>query len=93
MSPSPAAQERRLRVAGIRRAVAVLAVSAFLALWSGLFVQLRSGHDPALGTASSSAASSSSAGTGTATSDSTSGTDATTPSTTDSLPSATTSQS
>jgi hypothetical protein len=102
MPPAPAAQERRRRVAGIRRTVAVLAVSAFLALWSGLFVQLRSGHDPALGTASSStssggsSASSGSSGSTSANDDASAGsdgTDATTPSTSDSLPPATTSQS
>jgi hypothetical protein len=95
MPPAPAAQERRRRVAGIRRTVAVLAVSAFLALWSGLFVQLRSGHDPALGTASSSTSSGgSSASSGSSGSTSANdGTDATTPSTSDSLPPATTSQS
>jgi hypothetical protein len=84
LPPSPAAQERRRRVTGIRRTVAVLAVSAFLALWSGLFVQLRRGHDPALGATSS--ASSDSSG-------QTDGTTATAPATSDSLPSATTSQS
>ena len=90
MPPSQAAQQRRRRVVRIRRTVAVLAVSAFLALWAGLLVQLRTGHDPALGTASSSASS----GTSSSGADSgAAGSDTTTPSTSDSLPSATTSQS
>ena len=110
MPPSQAAQQRRRRVVRIRRTVAVLAVSAFLALWAGLLVQLRTGHDPALGTASSSASSgtsssgtsssgtsssgTSSSGTSSSGADSgAAGSDTTTPSTSDSLPSATTSQS
>jgi len=115
MPPSQAAQHRRRRVVRIRRTVAVLAVSAFLALWAGLLVQLRTGHDPALGTASSSASSgtsssgtsssgasssgasssgTSSSGTSSSGADSgAAGSDTTTPSTSDSLPSATTSQS
>lgn len=40
--------KRRQRVTRIRRQVIALAVAAFLALWGVIFVQLVSGHDPAL---------------------------------------------
>ena len=94
MPPSQAAQQRRRRVARIRSTVAVVAVSAFLALWAALFVQLRTGHDPALGTASSSAASGGAASSGSASSGSTSsGSTSSGDTGSDSLPPATTSQS
>ena len=40
---------RRLRTHRIRVAVAAAAASTFIALFSGLYVQMASGHDPALG--------------------------------------------
>jgi hypothetical protein len=50
--------EMRLRVARIRRLVAACAVAAFLALFSTIYVQMATGHDPVLGatTANASAA-------------------------------------
>ena len=40
---------RRERTHRIRVGVAAAAASAFIALFSGLYVQMASGHDPALG--------------------------------------------
>lgn len=48
---------RRLRTHRIRVGVAAAAVSTFIALFSGLYVQLASGHDPALGSTGSSSSS------------------------------------
>ena len=49
---------RRLRTHRIRVGVAAATVSTFIALFSGLYVQMASGHDPALGSTGSSASSS-----------------------------------
>ena len=46
--PSTALQTRRLRVRMIRRRVLGAATAVFLATTGGIFVQLVSGHDPAL---------------------------------------------
>ncbi len=40
------AREQRIRV--LRTRVVALAVALFVAVWSGLYIQLVSGHDPAL---------------------------------------------
>ena len=92
MTPSPATERRRRRVRDIRTTVAALAVSAFLALWSGLFVQLRSGNDPVLGASSTSTSATTSSS---STTSSSAGSDDTTSSDSDDteLPAATTSQS
>jgi hypothetical protein len=41
--------ERRRRIHRIRARVAAAAAATFLAVFSGLYVQMASGHDPALG--------------------------------------------
>ena len=46
--PHPAIAARRRRVHRIRTRVAAGAVSLFIALFSGLYIQMASGHDPAL---------------------------------------------
>jgi hypothetical protein len=46
--PSTSLQQRRLRVRMIRRRVVGAATAIFLATTGGIFVQLVSGHDPAL---------------------------------------------
>lgn len=43
------AARRRARVAQIRRTVAAVAVCLFIVLFSGIYVQMARGHDPALG--------------------------------------------
>jgi hypothetical protein len=53
---------RRRRAAAIRRWLIALAVAIFLAVWTVIFVQLVSGHDPALARATSSNSSSPGAG-------------------------------
>ena len=50
----------RARVLQIRRTVAAVAVTVFIALFSAIYVQMASGDDPALGTGTTAAASSSS---------------------------------
>jgi hypothetical protein len=40
--------EMRLRIARIRRLVAACAVAAFIVLFSTIYVQMASGHDPVL---------------------------------------------
>ena len=52
-TPHPALAARRRRIHAIRVRVAAGAVALFLALFSGLYVQMASGHDPALAKASS----------------------------------------
>jgi hypothetical protein len=46
--PDPV-RPRAQRAHRIRRTVVAGAVAAFVALWGGLYVQMRAGHDPALG--------------------------------------------
>jgi len=53
----------RARILQIRRTVAAVAVTVFIALFAALYVQMASGDDPALSTATSAAASSSSTAT------------------------------
>ena len=72
--PSHALQRRRRRIGRIRRATATVAATAFVALWGGLFIQLRSGNDPALGATVTSTAGAANGSTGTT------GTTGTTPS-------------
>ncbi len=48
------ARERRIHA--LRMRVVAIAVALFLAAWAGLFVQLVSGHDPALASSTSSVA-------------------------------------
>jgi hypothetical protein len=50
----------RARVLQIRRTVAAVAVTVFIALFSAIYVQMASGDDPALGTGTTAAATSSS---------------------------------
>ena len=47
--PHPAVAARRARVRRIRGRIAAAATALFLALFSGLYVQMTSGNDPALG--------------------------------------------
>jgi hypothetical protein len=47
--PHPAIAARRARIRRIRARVAAGATALFIALFSGLYVQMASGHDPALG--------------------------------------------
>jgi type IV secretory pathway TrbL component len=61
-SPTPSDDGRRLarqrvwarkqRTRGIRRRVAAITLSLFVALWVAIFVHLVTGHDPALGASS-----------------------------------------
>jgi hypothetical protein len=46
--PHPATAARRARVHRIRVRVAAGATALFIALFSGLYVQMATGHDPAL---------------------------------------------
>ena len=48
-TPHPAITARRARVRRIRARVAAGTVALFIAAFSGLYVQLASGNDPALG--------------------------------------------
>jgi hypothetical protein len=50
MNPDPAAlaARRRARIHNLRMRVAAGVLSAFLAIWCVLFVQLATGHDPAV---------------------------------------------
>jgi len=48
--PHPALLARRARVHRIRARVAAGATALFLAAFSGLYVQMATGHDPAVGT-------------------------------------------
>ena len=54
-NPHPAVQARRARLSRIRRSVAAVAVSVFLALFTTIYVQMVTGHDPALATSQTSA--------------------------------------
>lgn len=47
---------RRARTHRLRVGVAAAAASTFIALFAGLYVQMASGHDPALGSTGSSSA-------------------------------------
>ena len=47
--PHPAVAARRARVRRIRGRIAAAATALFLALFSGLYVQMATGNDPALG--------------------------------------------
>jgi hypothetical protein len=49
----------RQRVLQIRRRVAIVAIAAFIALFSGIYVQMASGDDPALTTTTKATTSSS----------------------------------
>ena len=53
----------RARVLQIRRTVAAVAVTVFIAVFSAIYVQMASGDDPALGTGTTAAATSSSSST------------------------------
>lgn len=53
-TPSNASRLERTR--RIRRLAVTGTVIAFVAVWGGLFVQLRTGHDPSLGTGAAAAA-------------------------------------
>ena len=48
-TPHPAVAARRARIRRIRARVAAGATALFIALFSGLYVQLATGNDPALG--------------------------------------------
>ena len=48
--------ERRRRLRVLRRRVVALGVAAFVAMWCVMYVQLASGHDPALSTKTASVA-------------------------------------
>ena len=50
----------RARILQIRRTVAAVAVTVFIALFSAIYVQMASGDDPALGTGTTAATTSSS---------------------------------
>ena len=50
----------RARILQIRRTVAAVAVTVFIALFAAIYVQMASGDDPALGTGTTAAATSSS---------------------------------
>jgi hypothetical protein len=63
----PAVAARRRRIHNIRVRVAAGAVALFIALFAGLYVQMASGHDPALAKSSSSAQVASSSATTTTT--------------------------
>ena len=54
-NPHPAVQARRARLSRIRRSVAAVAVGVFLALFTTIYVQMATGHDPALATSQTSA--------------------------------------
>jgi hypothetical protein len=48
--------ERRSRITAIRRRVAVVSLTAFIALFSTIYIQMAAGHDPALSQKGKSAA-------------------------------------
>jgi hypothetical protein len=56
-TPHPAVAARRRRIHRIRARVAAGAAALFLALFSGLYVQMASGRDPVLRTSSAQVAS------------------------------------
>ena len=55
--PHPALLARRARVRRIRARVAAGTTALFLAAFSGLYVQMATGHDPVLGTSTAQVAS------------------------------------
>ena len=59
-APSPRRLDRRSRIAALRRRALGVAVAVFVAAWIALFIQLTSGHDPALAKQSASSAQTSS---------------------------------
>ena len=59
--PHPALLARRARVRRIRARVAAGTTALFLAAFSGLYVQMATGHDPAVGTSTAQVASASQA--------------------------------
>jgi hypothetical protein len=61
-SPHPALAARRARVRRLRARVAAGATAVFLALFAGLYVQMATGHDPALGAESAQVATTSTNG-------------------------------
>ena len=73
--PHPARAARRARVRRIRGRIAAAATALVLALFSGLYVQMATGNDPALGAKSAQIA------TATASSDDTTSSDDSSPST------------
>jgi hypothetical protein len=52
---SPTMQARRARVRQIRRTVTAIAVTAFIALFATIYIQMAVGKDPALGSSTTSA--------------------------------------
>jgi hypothetical protein len=50
---SPTMQARRARVSQIRRTVAAVAVTVFIALFATIYIQMAAGKDPALGSSTS----------------------------------------
>jgi len=52
---SPTFAARRLRVRRIRRTVTTVAVAVFLALFATIYIQMASGHDPALSSSTATA--------------------------------------
>lgn len=54
--PTPRKASRLERTHRIRRLAVTWTVIAFVAVWGGLFVQLRTGHDPSLGSGTATAA-------------------------------------
>jgi hypothetical protein len=76
--PHPALLARRARVRRIRARVAAGTTALFLAAFSGLYVQMATGHDPAVGTSTAQVAAATPATTSsTTTSSSSSGTSST----------------
>jgi hypothetical protein len=55
IDPRALAAQRRRRIHALRIRVAAGAVTAFLAIWGVLFVQLATGHDPGLNDAATTA--------------------------------------
>ena len=88
-TPHPALAARRRRIHTIRVRVAAGAVALFLALFSGLYVQMASGNDPALAKATTAQVSPSASATtssGTTSSSGTGSSDSSTSSSSDSSP-------
>jgi hypothetical protein len=56
MSPHPKLVAMRRRTTRIRRVVATLTVSAFVALFSTIYVQMATGNDPVLASTTTTAA-------------------------------------
>ena len=59
--PHPALVAKRARVRRLRARIAAGATALFLALFSGLYIQMASGNDPALGAESAQVATTTSA--------------------------------